>query len=75
MSAGDIRRAAGACLKRVDLTRRLRLLGVRAGALATLEELVAPRPPEPDEAPPAAHEPAAEDLASLPLFAALRTGP
>ena len=42
MDAGDIRRAAGACLKRVDLTRRLRLLGVRAGALATLAELVAP---------------------------------
>ncbi len=33
MNAQDIRRAAGACLKRVDLTRRLRLLGVRAGAL------------------------------------------
>jgi DNA polymerase-4 len=29
-----IRRAAGACLKRVDLTRRIRLLGVRAGALS-----------------------------------------
>jgi DNA polymerase-4 len=28
-----IRRAAGQCLKRVDLTRRLRLLGVRAGSL------------------------------------------
>jgi len=28
-----IRRAAGECLKRVDLSRRLRLLGVRAGAL------------------------------------------
>jgi DNA polymerase IV len=28
-----IRQAAGACLKRVDLTRRLRLLGVRAGSL------------------------------------------
>jgi DNA polymerase IV len=32
--ATDIRRAAGACLKRVDLTRRLRLLGVRAGTLS-----------------------------------------
>jgi DNA polymerase-4 len=29
-----IRRAAGQCLKRVDLTRRLRLLGVRAGSLS-----------------------------------------
>jgi len=32
--AAEIRRAAGACLKRVDLKRRLRLLGVRAGSLA-----------------------------------------
>jgi len=31
--ADRIRAAAGACLKRVDLTRRLRLLGVRAGSL------------------------------------------
>jgi DNA polymerase-4 len=30
----SIRHAAGLCLKRVDLSRRLRLLGVRAGALA-----------------------------------------
>jgi DNA polymerase-4 len=42
MDARTIRRAAGECLKRVDLTRRLRLLGVRAGALATLADLVAP---------------------------------
>jgi DNA polymerase-4 len=32
--AQAIRRAAGACLKRVDLERKLRLLGVRAGALS-----------------------------------------
>jgi DNA polymerase-4 len=31
--ARTIRRVAGECLKRVDLTRRLRLLGVRAGTL------------------------------------------
>jgi len=31
--AKEIRHAAGLCLKRVDLTRRLRLLGVRVGAL------------------------------------------
>ena len=43
LDAVAIRRAAGECLKRVDLTRRLRLLGVRAGALATLAELVTPR--------------------------------
>ncbi len=34
--AAAIRRAAGSCLKRVDLTRRLRLLGVRAGSLVRL---------------------------------------
>jgi DNA polymerase-4 len=32
--AATIRRAAGQCLKRVDLGRRLRLLGVRVGKLA-----------------------------------------
>ncbi len=31
--AASIRQAAGQCLKRVDLSRRLRLLGVRAGGL------------------------------------------
>jgi DNA polymerase IV len=31
--AGEIRRAAGECLKRVPLDRRIRLLGVRVGAL------------------------------------------
>ena len=31
-----IRHAAGLCLKRVDLSRRLRLLGVRAGGLVRL---------------------------------------
>ena len=31
--AEDIRRAAGECLKRVDLTKRIRLLGVRADKL------------------------------------------
>ena len=37
----EIRSAAGVCLKRVDLTRRLRLLGVRASNLEKLSELVA----------------------------------
>ncbi len=32
--AVQIRRAAGECLKRVDLTKRIRLLGVRAGGLS-----------------------------------------
>jgi DNA polymerase-4 len=39
-----IRRAAGECLKRVTLDRRIRLLGVRASALETLSEAEA----EPD---------------------------
>ena len=34
--AAAIRHAAGLCLKRVDLKRRLRLLGVRAGSLVKL---------------------------------------
>ncbi len=34
--AAAIRQAAGLCLKRVDLSRRLRLLGVRAAALVRL---------------------------------------
>jgi DNA polymerase-4 len=33
-----IRRAAGECLKRVDLSKRIRLLGVRVGALARSDE-------------------------------------
>jgi DNA polymerase IV len=36
--AQAIRAAAGQCLKRVDLKRRLRLLGVRVGSLMKLEE-------------------------------------
>ena len=48
--AQAIRRAAGACLKRVDLTRRLRLLGVRAGALAKLSDLPDRSADDPDTA-------------------------
>jgi DNA polymerase IV len=36
--AGAIRRAAGECLKRVDLARRIRLLGVRVGSLGPEDE-------------------------------------
>jgi DNA polymerase-4 len=36
--AQAIRRAAGICLKRVDLTRRIRLLGVRVGSLERQDE-------------------------------------
>jgi DNA polymerase-4 len=40
--ARSIRRAAGQCLKRVDLTRRIRLLGVRAATLVRSRGLPAP---------------------------------
>jgi DNA polymerase-4 len=36
--ARAIRRAAGDCLKRVDLSRRIRLLGVRVGSLGSEDE-------------------------------------
>ena len=42
--ARAIRRAAGECLKRVPLDRRIRLLGVRAGALFAAAT-VGPAPP------------------------------
>jgi DNA polymerase-4 len=66
MDARTIRQAAGECLKRVDLTRRLRLLGVRAGALASLEELVAPQAAPTIEEQLAVKEPLVNY--SLPLF-------
>ncbi len=40
-----IRRAAGECLKRVPLDRRIRLLGVRVGALSRPGEIPAPKAP------------------------------
>jgi len=40
--AASIRRAAGSCLKRVDLQRRIRLLGVRVGALEPLHKGAVP---------------------------------
>jgi DNA polymerase-4 len=56
--ARAIRRAAGLCLKRVDLTRRFRLLGVRASKLVkpgTAEHAAAtqnaPQPKPRDKAP------------------------
>jgi len=42
-----IRRAAGQCLKRVDLGRKLRLLGVRVGKLAKADSLPVPEAPAP----------------------------
>jgi DNA polymerase IV len=55
--AAAIRRAAGLCLKRVDLTRRLRLLGVRAGALARVADLVVPAAPAAGATPLRVNEP------------------
>jgi len=67
LDARTIRRAAGECLKRVDLSRRLRLLGVRAGALARLTDLLAPAAtaPQPQDLPRAS-EP--DGVYGLPLF-------
>ena len=65
LDARSIRRAAGECLKRVDLTRRLRLLGVRAGNLAKLADLVDPHGAE---APLVAQEAPAAYHAPMPLF-------
>nr|MBP7914705.1 hypothetical protein [Vitreoscilla sp.] len=65
--AQAIRRAAGECLKRVDLSRRLRLLGVRGGKLVRQAVLDA-RPPSPPRraSPTLAAEP--EPAYNLPLF-------
>ena len=65
MDARSIRRAAGECLKRVDLTRRLRLLGVRAGTLVKSDALTATREPE---APSSRGVQDARAGYSLPLF-------
>ena len=61
--AATIRRAAGQCLKRVDLGPRLRLLGVRVGKLARADALpvgpVAPPPAQPtvaEQTPDLFHE-------------------
>lgn len=51
--ARAIRHAAGLCLKRVDLSRRLRLLGVRVGSLSRPRPAgLAPAPPVRAPAPP-----------------------
>lgn len=65
MDARAIRRVAGECLKRVDLSRRLRLLGVRAGNLVKVTELVGPNAAG---IAPVAREAQASYHASLPLF-------
>ena len=53
--AAAIRHAAGLCLKRAPLTQRLRLLGVRVGALTRLADL-APMPRESPGFPPLPHQ-------------------
>ena len=72
LDAREIRRAGGQCLKRVDLTRRLRLIGVRASALAKLSDLVAPLPAKYADAAPSRVAAARKDPGddSLPLFGA-----
>ena len=56
--AATIRQVAGQCLKRVDLSRRLRLLGVRVGSL--VKQGTAPAIPKsyssPTSSPPTLHE-------------------
>jgi DNA polymerase-4 len=59
--AKEIRTAAGQCLKRVPLERRIRLLGVRVGSLCKASELPPPGTPR-----AAAREPDAPY--TLPLF-------
>ncbi|MDB5954189.1 DNA polymerase IV [Ramlibacter sp.] len=46
-----IRKAAGQCLKRVDLSRKLRLLGVRVGKLARADAVAAEAPAQAAAAP------------------------
>lgn len=62
--AAAIRRGAGLCLKRVPLEQRLRLLGVRAGALCKADAV----PTDSDEIN------TAEEGATLPLFGELPGG-
>ena len=70
--AAEIRRAAGLCLKRVDLSRRLRLLGVRAGHLLPQAELARLRPKTP---PPGDTLPLFDNIGpETPLFEPLPPG-
>lgn len=66
--AAQIRRAAGQCLKRVPLEQRIRLLGVRVGALAAWEN-GAPRDPAALVSPGAGgHRARLSDPFTVPLF-------
>ncbi|WP_157268889.1 DNA polymerase IV [Azohydromonas aeria] len=69
--AAAIRRAAGLCLKRVDLARRLRLLGIRAGSLSRADAPApSARPARAKAGNSAAAAPAIESPSQpeLPLF-------
>ena len=50
--AARIRRVAGECLKRVELTRRIRLIGVRVGALTAVGSEPPLREPDPPPCDP-----------------------
>ena len=64
--AKTIRQAAGQCLKRVDLSRRLRLLGVRVGKLARAQD-VADTSPRAETAAPAAPDTTSGSATALTL--------
>jgi DNA polymerase IV len=65
--AALVRRTAGECLKRVDLSRRLRLLGVRVGSLSRAD--APPRPARAAQRGAAvADAKSTSEPASLPLF-------
>ncbi len=64
-----IRRVAGQCLKRVDLSQRLRLLGVRVGKLARSDALeVDPRTGGPSAVGRAPHVSEPGPIGTLDLF-------
>ncbi len=66
--AATIRRQAGLCLKRVDLTRRIRLLGVRVGKLVkpgTEAARSAGYSEKPSRPPPSAKDKASDDHTDL----------
>lgn len=68
--AAAIRRAAGSCLKRVDLSKRLRLLGVRIGNLSRPGEALTLKPQRraPARKPESAGDRSAPRPQSLELF-------
>ena len=66
MPAYMLGQAAGQCLKRVDLSQRLRLLGVRVGKLMRAQDLAAAATPPGTESPDAPD--AAPPTTNLDLF-------